>query len=326
MEILFNDLSVDEQFHDAKTFCEALGCVMKMRGIAKRNGCDDIYYHSSFKATQLINNIPIPKVVNQGFANDKDKERNFMRWLSSKLHWDSQENRLHSEDDWVEHDSTVVTGKALAEAAIRQHKGLDCGLVSLASSNWKHTPLTAIWSNRGKGLSDEIIDVRNWWEPEKLEIALRDSELPLQSWQDLKKRARSKCSRLVFGENCFAQLEESGLPFSRRLAEATLERLKTLDQFAREHNARGQRTDEGNRIYQKHFQGERAWFSDSSDREKNRYLNELTFKSPDGEPVRCSWHGKMSHRGEPVRFHFTWPIRDDGKFFVAYIGPKLTKQ
>ncbi|MGI9228751.1 MAG: hypothetical protein ACR2P9_02715 [Gammaproteobacteria bacterium] len=323
MDLLFNDLSIHGQFHDVKKFCEALDCVMEMRKIVKRNGPDDLYWHSSFATTRPVNEMPIQQVVYQGFTHDKN--RGFMSWLSTSPYWDDPEIRWHSKDDWIEHDNHIVTDKAPAEAAIRQHHGSECGLVSLTPSDWKRTPLTMIWCNRGEGLDNETIDIKNWWKLETLESALHDLEPSPQSWQEMEERAKGRCDRLDFAENCFVAL--NSVPFSRSSAKKALGLFGILNKIANKYDDQGQRTAEGHKIHRDHFQGDKAWFSDSSDSEKARYANELTFNSPDGNLVLCSWHGKIKYPNNPLRFHFEWPgRRADGRIFVAYIGPKLTKQ
>lgn len=89
---------------------------------------------------------------------------------------------------------------------------------------------------------------------------------------------------------------------------------------------RGKRTPEGHTLYQKHFTGDKAWFSDSSDTEKARFKNELIFKHPanPNEVLFCPWHGKV--KTPQLRIHFSWPIREDQPLYIVYVGPKITKR
>ena len=88
-------------------------------------------------------------------------------------------------------------------------------------------------------------------------------------------------------------------------------------------NAKGERTAEGHEIYQRHFAGQRAWFSDSSDTEKRDFQNDLTFLLNDGTSLLCSWHGKVNYH-IPLRIHFSWPVTAVDPLYIVYVGPKLT--
>ena len=88
----------------------------------------------------------------------------------------------------------------------------------------------------------------------------------------------------------------------------------------------GERTPAGHSLYQKHFTGDKAWFSDSSVTEKRNFRTELTFPNPSlpGESLFCTWHGKV--KTPQLRIHFSWPIRATEPLYVVYVGPKLTKR
>jgi hypothetical protein len=79
-------------------------------------------------------------------------------------------------------------------------------------------------------------------------------------------------------------------------------------------------------LYQEYFTGKKAWFTDSSDSEKNRFKSQLTFKHPDvaGEDLICTWHGKV--KSPQIRLHFSWPVSADTPLYVVYVGPKITKK
>jgi len=106
----------------------------------------------------------------------------------------------------------------------------------------------------------------------------------------------------------------------------TLNRLKTC------FDADGQRTAEGNAIYQNFFTGKKekkgrgALFSDSSEGEKSKFKQEMTFRHPENPDtsIFCPWHGKV--QTPQLRVHFSWPVRADEALYVVYIGPKITKK
>ncbi|EGR2914004.1 hypothetical protein DNG97_24050 [Vibrio parahaemolyticus] len=102
--------------------------------------------------------------------------------------------------------------------------------------------------------------------------------------------------------------------------------LLVLDKINVSFNGAGERNEEGHRIYQEHFTGDKAWFSDSSDTEKREFKEALTFKHPEnnGESIFCTWHGKV--KTPQIRIHHSWPITKDAPLYILYIGPKLTKK
>jgi hypothetical protein len=101
--------------------------------------------------------------------------------------------------------------------------------------------------------------------------------------------------------------------------------LQVLHELRNAVDESGERTTEGQEIYQRHFTGDKAWFSDSSDTEKRDFRHDLTFDSPSGDKqIFCPWHGKV--KTLQLRVHFTWPVSADEPFVVAYVGPKITKR
>ena len=129
---------------------------------------------------------------------------------------------------------------------------------------------------------------------------------------------------LTFSVDCFEPLQ--GHPFVVGAAYRIIELLDTLNKFITCVDAQGQRTPEGQRIYQDHFTGDKAWFSDSSDNEKMDFKAKLTFRHPGecGKSLFCTWHGKV--KIQQIRIHFSWPVSLGESLYVVYVGPKLTKQ
>ena len=103
-------------------------------------------------------------------------------------------------------------------------------------------------------------------------------------------------------------------------------RLLVLQKMRNCFDDRGERTSEGHRLYQKHFTGAKAWFSDSSTSEKNDFEEEPTFRNPSarGDLLFCTWHSKV--KWPQLRIHFSWPVRAAEPLYVVYVGPKITKR
>ena len=129
---------------------------------------------------------------------------------------------------------------------------------------------------------------------------------------------------LTFAQSTFEPI--LAYPFGKAVAQRILERLSVLNELRNCFDAQGNRTNDGHVLYQKHFTGERAWFSDSSETEKSEFRQELTFRHPlnTGEHLFCTWHGKV--RTGVYRIHFSWPVTADTPLCVVYVGPKITKR
>ena len=318
MELLFNELSIHGQFPDLATFRAAVSRVMAIRALLRRFG-RDLYCHRNVVNRQATRDATIPQAIH---ALDRESRGALMAWLTRRgPFW--EDGREHSGEDYldcVQWEERIVTDTAVGEAAYGRLHGRDRGLVSMTPSSWRFSPVSVNWHEGGNVSS---IDVRNYWGADALEAELGDLTPPLGSWPDLESAARSSCPGLVFALDSFGPL--LGHPFHLGVAERLLMRLIVLNKLRDAFDERGERTPEGHRLYQEHFTGDKAWFSDSSATEKRDFRAELTFPNPSrpGESLFCTWHGKV--KTPQLRFHFSWPIRATEPLYVVYVGPKITK-
>jgi len=317
LELFANELSVERQFQDAVSFQSALTRLLSVRKVA-REFDREVRCHRGFAQIEPIRGIPFRRAV-QGM--DLDRLRTVMRWLDrSGPFWDDE--RRHGEDDWLWSGEEPVTDTAIGEAAYRVWEGAECGLVSARPGDWDFSPVPVTFGD-SKGASELWrVEIENWREEAALRQRLEASRPPVASWQAVRAEAIGHFPTLRFSEDCFDRLD--GIPFNRSAGESVLHRLRVLSRLAVEFRDDGRRTTEGHRIYRQHFTGETAPFSDSSETEKSKFQNELTFPHPDapGNTLFCPWHGKV--RQSLLRLHFSWPIRADEPVYVVYVGRKLT--
>ena len=319
MELLFNDLSIHGQFPDVAAFHGAIGRVMAMRDLARRRHGRELQCHRNVAHAPVTRDSSMPQAI-QGMS--RDKRSALMQWLArSGPFW--EDHRRHGGGDYLECRGEVVTDTAVGEAAYRLFDGgSGCGLVSMNPSSWLSSSLLVDWYEECE--STRSVGVPNHWDAESLTAALDAAPMPLASWRDLETAARGRCPDLTFSPDCFEPLR--GHPFGAGAAQALLSRLTVLDDLKNCFDDRGRRTPEGHETYRKHFTGERAWFSDSSDKEKADFRQELTFLHPAnaGETLFCTWHGKV--RTPQLRIHFSWPVHAAEPLYVVYVGPKITKR
>ena len=319
MELFANDLSIHRQFHDKPSFCGALRGLMSARNTARRFS-RELYCHRALLNAEPLPGMPMRQAL--GWL-DKDEQRAATSWLTRNgPFWDDE--RRHSPDDWLECQEEVVTDSAVGEAAYRKLHSVESGLISLAQTNWNFSPVEVIWRRKDEGLDDQNTALENWWDTAVLEGSLQTAPLPIRTWDDLQSVSVKRYQRLTFADDCFGPLE--GIPFVKSSMERILELLGTLDQYANAFSEGGELTSEGKRIHQNFFTGKNALFSDSSDTEKSKFRNELTFKHPGdpGKSLFCPWHGK--ERRKVLRLHFSWPIRFREPVYVVYVGPKITRK
>ena len=266
----------------------------------------------------------MPKVIGQ---LNPEERRSAMVWMANGPFWDAQ--RMHPDGCCLECEDRAgktvrVTGSAVGEAAYRGLHGSDVGLVSFMPSDWDFSPARVRWlQNEAKDIKGPK-DICNWCDADALRAAMENLEPPVQSWKGLRDTAVDRFKCLTFDDTCFAPLMD-GVPFMSSSARRILDLLEVLNRLAGAVDADGVRTEEGHRIYQQYFTGDRAWFSDSSETEQQKYKDKLTFPRPEGfGTLFCPWHGKESH--QTLRLHFSWPTQAGEPFYVMYIGPKLTKR
>ncbi len=318
MEILANDLSLHEQFHDAAEFETALSKFMRLRNLARVFG-QEVYCHSNLLASCPMPGSRLRQVVGQ--LSDRNKRRALMLWLTNHgPFWDDPSK--HSPDDDFEVNGEAVTNSAVAEAAYRSWLGIESGLASFKPSKWNASPILVNWHHSLGDAEDTKISLSNWWEEEPFEAWLESNVPPPKSWDELRAIAPARFPRLVFADSCFAAMEHR--PVKLRSIKHCIVLLKTLNRLAEAFDNAGERTPEGHEIYQQHFTGG-GWYSDSSDSEKAKFMKKMTFSHPrcPREELFCPWHGKFSH--DVLRMHFSWPVVADEPVYIVYVGPKLTK-
>lgn len=317
MELLVNDLSFHGQFSDLSTFRSAIKRLMEVRQITQRFG-RELHCHRGIANAQVTPNLSMPGAIR---ALAEAERRALMQWLTRQgPFW--EDARTHGEDEYLECNGEVVTDHAVGEAAFCCFRGIERHLVSVDPSAWTFSPVVVTWVTEPD--AKRTVEVLNHWEPGNVEAALQAAPVPLTSWEELAKTSSAQCRNLSFSTDCFGPLLDH--PFAPGAADRVLIRLRTLDRLRSHVDQDGQRTPEGQRLYENHFTGDKAWFSDSSETEKNQYGAKLTFRHPeeDGKSLFCPWHGKV--KTPQLRIHFTWPVSAEEPLYVVYVGPKITKR
>lgn len=317
MDLLVNDLSLHGQFPDLATFRDSIRRVMLIREISRRHR-RALYCHRGFANGQVTPNERMPAALRSLPLNE---QRAVMAWLCQHgPFWD--DDRQHDGGEWYEYDGEIVTDTAVGEAAHCILHGIARGLVSLQPSRFGYDPIQVEQTFENGNRAP--VNVRNYFDPEAVERCLAAAPPALTCWATLEKLSISRFGQLRFAKNAFEPLRSQ--PFKQSVAERILSLLMALHRLTQCFDEDGVRTRDGHALYQQHFTGDKCWFSDSSDTEKEDFRRELTFPHPDapGESLFCTWHGKV--KSPQYRIHFSWPVTARSSVYVVYIGPKITKR
>ena len=313
MNLLLNDLSIHGQFPDIPAFKAAIGRVMAIRSIAHKFS-RELYSHRNVTNRRINPALSLFEALQR---LPREQKQSLLLWLTK---WGPfwEDAAAHGPDNWLQCGEEIVTTTAVGEAAYCATVGIDRLLISLAPSAWTYSPVAVQMEPNSVG----VITIPNYWEPTDLRRVLQNTPAPAKSWSNLEEDARARFQYLTFSTECFNYL--NGHPFDPGAAASILSRLAVLNQLTSLVDSSGRRTAEGHQLYQDHFTGGRAGFSDSSDSEKNRFRHKLTFPHPEqpNSDLFCPWHGKIN--SPPFRIHFNWPVSLGAPLYVVYVGWKIT--
>lgn len=256
-------------------------------------------------------------VINSG---DRSLIALVLNWLSKAgPFW--EDSRQHVADDYFEYEGTDVTDQGLGEVARRLLSGSAGSTYSFARTGFDKTPLHVV-----HGLPEApfgALDVHNFWEIAGLRLAAEDATPPPQNWNQMLNKAQDQFEQLNLIPSCIEPL--IGEPFNRYVVERVNELLGVLNEYVTCFSEAGDKTDRNHELLTQHFTGEKAWFSDESETNKQKFRSQMTFIDPcdSTREVFCPWHGKI--KTPQYRIHFEWPPRLRERLRVFYIGPKITK-
>ncbi len=322
MELFVNDLSIHRQFVGDAAFKAAIDTLLNIRREVERSRRRLLCTHH-LAHTHPMPGVHVQQALNRVYA--PQQLTTIMCWLTQVASDDGGQRPWHSPDDLLLCGDRVVTDTAIGEAAYRTIKGSGSAVVSLAPSDWDFSPVVVRLCHGSPSLPDSQAQLENIREVSQAREFLDRQPSALNSWESLRLASEARFSRLVFGADCFAPLQR--VTFSPAAARRLLNLLAVLDSLAQAFDSEGNRTPEGHHIYNTHFTGDNAAFSDSSDTEKAKFGNQMTFSHP-RDPSRrllCSFHGK-AHHTPPLRLHYHWTRQAGDPVCVVYIGPKITRK
>ena len=315
MKWIINDCSLDAQHESADTFISELHELLRLRGK---------YHHlkANFHCSRVLGDalvtptLQFSKLIMQ--SPDKNLKAQVLSWITKKgPFWDDQ--RTDHDVDYFELEGVDVTDSGLGECARVIAKSGEATAYSF-SGRYEKTPLLV-----DHGLPEERygqFPVHNLWSHVQLEQHVQQSTPTPETWEEALELLQGRFSSLVFADNLLEYLAPQ--PFSLTVHYRLIELCTVLQEFL-DSRDNGINTARSNEIIANHFSGEKAWFTDESQQNKNKFEKELTFQNTlSNEKHLFPFHGKI--KTPQFRMHFDWPIPAEQLcIYVAYIGPKITK-
>jgi len=321
MQWIVNELSIDGNFRSVDEFLEELIQLLHLR---KTN----TIINNGLLCSRQIGNQPVVAGIlfRQAVMThaSRDTKSLILSWINKNgPYWD--DDRSSNDDDYFEHNGVDVTDLGLGECSRRILLNKDSAVVSLLSpsSNFNCNTLDIV-----QGLPQEplaLIQVSNISDTISLQKCAEKTRERPKNWATAIEYLREKFDCLAISYEVEEILQPH--PFSSYVVERLEELLGVLHHLMESRDEQGRYTDETNQIITKHFSGDKAWFTDESNKNKNKkkFKDQLTFKDPlnPDETIFCPFHGKI--KTPQFRIHFLLPEAEDKLLRVAYIGPKITK-
>jgi hypothetical protein len=190
------------------------------------------------------------------------------------------------------------------------------------ASDYSKTPLIV-----HHGLPEEPLGqyaIENIWTVEHLLESADNAQPTPKNWDEALTRLITSFSSLKISAEVYQQM--AAVPYSAGVFNSLYERCKILADYLSSRDENGQLTEHSHTLLRDHFQGDKAWFSASSNQEIIDFKHQLSFTDLfDGKKTIFAFHGKI--KTPQIRIHFEWPIAPSTKVIqIVYIGPKTTKR
>lgn len=243
-----------------------------------------------------------------------------IRWLANQgPFWTSDEVAV--QENLFFHGNIDVTLTGLGEACRRRLTNGDAECVSFrnATPSFDQDPLILT-----HGLLEDPIgqlSIPNWTDIEALLASCAQQPLPPTTWEACLASLAEMFPNVWFAPDLLEFLD--GEPFVLYVHERAVALLRVLVEMTETRLTDGSWSDRGKELYELHFTGDKAWFTDESDANKTKFKEALSFHDRSGVKQLCAFHGKI--KTPQYRIHFPWPPKKGEPLEIVYIGPKLTK-
>jgi hypothetical protein len=317
MEWILNDLSLEKKYNTSTEFLDDIVDLLKLL-------LSNPALSRSFFCPRNIGNIEVinGRKFSQVVLSDapRDLKQQIMSWVSKNgPFWSDQ--RTNNEDDYFEYNQIDVTDLGLGECArktiVREHVSSYSfsGVYNLSPLPIQH------------GIDGDILglhEVTNLWTTEKLIESEQNARPIPTSWFEAIEQFSLMYPKLIYPDSLLTQI--SCLPFNLTVLNRMKELSRVLSDYLASRTPEGNLTHKSHEILQQYFHGDKAWFSDETDKDVAKFEHQLKFIDVrDNKKKLYRYHGKI--KTPQVRVYFEWPITpDQDDIQIVYFGPKITIQ
>ncbi len=316
--LLLNDQSLHGQYADVLSFSLALHTILQLAAFAKSKKMEVHVSPSLYNCEVMDKQV----LLNCMHPLERNLRSSLIRFLDKNPKWDRHED--HKDEVWIECFSDLIQGTVLAEAAIRRLSNQDTAILSFDPSIYSEEVLDVAIGDMDSQ-ARTLLKIMSITKLSQLEAWLTAIVKPIGQWAELRDWTAENCKGIRLAPTALDRLGSH--PFSGGSCSRLQDLLLVLNELAQSREAEtGKLSAKGMEIKQKHFVGEKAWFSDSSETEKRMFKDELTFPHPSnpGEYIFAPWHGKV--KIGQLRIHYDDNLGlPEHPLDVVYIGPKITK-
>jgi hypothetical protein len=297
-----NDLSLWSQFATVDDFQHAFAGLLALRArSALMRG--SLFISAVLSMRPVVGELTLTQAVYN--SPEPLFRQSVLQWFTKQGPF-IDDDRQHNEEDYFSFARHDVTNQGLGEAARRTLARQEAGVFSFLGGkiNVEADPLEV-----QQGLDEApiaTVTVPNVWEMEQLEARALAALPPPSSWDELVDQCRAKYPSLILSDDITNQLH--GEPFSAYVCERTFALLYVLEEYMAARLPNGERSPRCHEIVQTHFTGDKAWFSDESEGNKQYFRDEMTFPDPtdQAKKIFAPWHGKI--KTPQYRIHIEWPV------------------
>jgi hypothetical protein len=317
MEWILNNLSLENRFASINDFLDEITEFLKFKQ-ANPLLKSGFLCPREIRDLKVVNNISFSQAVMS--SAPKDLKYLIMSWVDKNGPFWS-DDRASNDDDYFEYNQIDVTEMGLGECARREI--IKSPICSFSFSGiFEFTPISI-----QHGLKEEVLgnyEVENLWSMEQLLLSAESSLPEPNNWKTAIGLLKHKHTKLVFADALLDQISQ--LPYNSTVYTRMGELCRVLEEYLGSRDLSGALTETTHELLHCHFHGEKAWFSDESDKDVNKFKDELTFLSVrDNKRKLFRFHGKI--KTPQVRVYFEWPIPPEQKDIqIVYFGPKITKK
>ena len=267
-----------------------------------------------------VQDLTFEQAVSQ--IGDINFRRIISGWIEKSGPFIGDKDKIAKEKYLEDEFKNFVSRNSIGLAAWQTSIGNIIHTFSFDPSRYNKSPLSITWYKNNN--ETEKLSINNFWKLQSLKEFLNNHTEAPKSWKTFIEQCKDKYTNLNFSDEIIMILEPH--PFIESIANRIMELLKILSDISNSFDENNKLNSHGNELIKIYFHGDKALFSDESDTNKRVFKKELTFiykKNNEKKSIFCPYHGKVKQL--QYRIHFSWPKEKYEPIYIAYIGPKITK-